>query len=198
MPDKVETRNHLRSVRDALTLEDRREKSYYITHHLRKFLRPYQTVFAYVSKEPEVESLVIINCLLEEGKTVIVPIIETDTKTLRLSHLKTVADLEPGTFHVPEPRAAEVPADAQRIEIALLPLIGFDRSGNRIGYGAGYYDRFFERYPDIPRIGLAYACQEVDRISGDAFDRKMDWVVTENGVITCNPARTRILRNAVL
>ncbi|HJK60863.1 MAG TPA: 5-formyltetrahydrofolate cyclo-ligase, partial [Methanocorpusculum sp.] len=85
MPDKAEIRNQLKSVRDALTLEERREKSYYVTKHLKKFLEPYQTVFAYVSKEPEVESLVIINSLLEDGKTVIVPIIQTETKTLRLS-----------------------------------------------------------------------------------------------------------------
>ena len=177
MPDKAEIRNQLKSVRDALTLEERREKSYYVTKHLKKFLEPYQTVFAYVSKEPEVESLVIINSLLEDGKTVIVPIIQTETKTLRLSYLKNVADLEPGT------------ADAETIEIALMPLVGFDRSGNRLGYGAGYYDRFFEAYPDIPRIGLAYACQEAPAIPADPFDHKMDWIVTENGFITCNPAR---------
>ncbi len=192
MPNKAEIRDHLKTVRDALTLEERREKSYYITEHLRKFLKPYTTVFAYVSKEPEVESLVIINSLLDEGKTVVVPIIETRTKTLRLSYLKSVADLEPGTFHVPEPLAAEIPADIGKIEIALLPLIGFDRSGNRIGYGAGYYDRFFDAYPDIPRIGLAYACQEVPAIPAESFDRKMDWIVTENRIITCNPARPRI------
>ena len=174
MPDKAEIRNQLKSVRDALTLEERREKSYHVTKHLKKFLEPYQTVFAYVSKEPEVESLVIINSLLEDGKTVIVPIIQTETKTLRLSYLKNVADLEPGTFRVPEPLSTESPADAETIEIALMPLVGFDRSGNRLGYGAGYYDRFFEAYPDIPRIGLAYACQEAPAIPADPFDHKMD------------------------
>ncbi|HJK54768.1 MAG TPA: 5-formyltetrahydrofolate cyclo-ligase [Methanocorpusculum sp.] len=189
MPDKAAIRNQLKSVRDALTLEERREKSYYVTKHLKKFLEPYQTVFAYVSKEPEVESLVIINSLLEDGKTVIVPIIQTETKALRLSYLKNVADLEPGTFRVPEPLSTESPADAETIEIALMPLVGFDRSGNRLGYGAGYYDRFFEAYPDIPRIGLAYACQEAPAIPADPFDHKMDWIVTENGFITCNPAR---------
>ncbi|MDV0443442.1 5-formyltetrahydrofolate cyclo-ligase [Methanocorpusculaceae archaeon Cs1] len=198
MPSKAEIREHLRSVRDALTLEERREKSYYITEHLIRFLKPYTTVFAYVSKEPEVESLVIINSLLGAGKTVIVPIIDTKTKTLRLSYLTSVADLEPGTFQVPEPLSAEIPADIDKIEIALLPLIGFDRSGNRIGYGAGYYDRFFDVYPDIPRIGLAYACQEVDRIPAESYDRKMDWIVTENGITICNPARPKVPRNVVL
>ncbi|MDR0438661.1 MAG: 5-formyltetrahydrofolate cyclo-ligase [Methanocalculaceae archaeon] len=189
MPDKIGIRNQLKSVRDALSIEERREKDYHITVHLRKFLQPYQTIFTYVSKDSEVESFVIINNLLEEGKSVIVPIIQTNTKTLRLSHLRRVEDLEPGSFCVPEPLFAEISASAETIEIALLPLIGFDRSGNRLGYGAGYYDRFFETYPDIPRIGLAYACQEVPVIPTCPFDRKMDWIVTENGFITCNPAR---------
>jgi 5-formyltetrahydrofolate cyclo-ligase len=190
MHDKTRIRNQLKYVRDALPFKERREKDYHITTHLRKFLQPYQTVFAYVSKDSEVESFVIINNLLDDGKKVIVPIIQTDTKTLRLSYLKRIEDLKPGTFHVPEPLFPGIPVSAETIEIAILPLVGFDRSGNRLGYGAGYYDRFFETYPDIPRIGLAYACQEVPVIPTDPFDRKMNWIVTENGFIACNSARS--------
>jgi 5-formyltetrahydrofolate cyclo-ligase len=189
MPDKTMIRNQLKSVRDALPFKERREKDYHITTHLRKFLQSYQTVFAYASKDSEVESFVIINSLLEDGKKVIVPIIQTSTKTLRLSYLKRIEDLKPGTFRVPEPLSADISVSAETIEIALLPLVGFDRSGNRLGYGAGYYDRFFEAYPDIPCIGLAYACQEIPVIPTDLFDRKMNWVVTENGFIACNSAR---------
>jgi 5-formyltetrahydrofolate cyclo-ligase len=188
MPSKDEIRNKLRSIRDALTIEERRRKNNYITTHLKKFLQPYQTIFTYVSKDSEVESLVIINCLLEEGKTVVVPIIQTNTKTLRLSYLKRVADLKPGTFRVPEPLPTDAPVVTEMIEIALVPLIGFDRNGNRLGYGRGYYDRFFETHPNIPRIGLAYACQEAVAIPADPFDRKLNWIITENELITCNSA----------
>lgn len=183
METKAEIREHLKTLRESLTLEERREKSYYITQHLVKFLAPYNTVLAYVSKEPEVESMVIINCLLDEGKRVIVPIIEKETKSLRLSYLKRMSQLEPGTFKVPEPLSCEEPAKAVEIEIALLPLVGFDNSGNRLGYGAGYYDRFFAKNPNIPKIGLAYACQEVPKIPAEEFDKPMEYVVTENGVV---------------
>ena len=180
--DKAALREKLKSRREALTLEERREKSYYITQYLTSFLSPYRTVLAYVAKDPEVESMVIINCLLEEGKSVLVPIIQKETKTLRISHLHRMADLEPGTFRVPEPLSREKPAPPESIEIALLPLVGFDREGNRLGYGAGYYDRFFTAYPAIPRIGLAYACQEAESIPAEPYDQKMNWVVTEEGI----------------
>lgn len=194
MQTKAEMRESLKSLREKLTLEERREKSYHITIHLQNFLKPYTTILAYVSKEPEVESMVIINCLLEEGKTVVVPIIEKETKSLRLSYLKKMSQLEPGTFKVPEPLSCEEPAPAKSIEIALLPLVGFDGFGNRLGYGAGYYDRFFAKYPDIPRIGLAYACQEVPKIPADEFDQKMNWIVTENGIITALQSDTNTKR----
>lgn len=185
MNDKAGLRLELKARREAIPLGDRREKSYYITEHLKTLLAPYSVVLAYVSKDPEVESMVIINDLLEDGKKVAVPIIERATHTLRLSYLTSMQQLEPGTFQVPEPLSAEIPADPSCIEAVLLPLVGFDRLGNRIGYGAGYYDRFLEKNPRPVRIGMAYACQEVALVPTEPFDKKMQYVVTENGVISC-------------
>lgn len=185
MLTKSEMRSRLKAKREELTLEQRREKSYRITKHLESLLSEYSTVIAYVSKDPEVETLVAINHLLENKKTVIVPIIQKETKTLRFSYLDSVADLEPGTFMVPEPLSHEKPANPATAEVVILPVVGFDESGNRIGYGAGYYDRFLKEYPGIRKIGVAYSCQEEREIPADVFDIKMDCVVTEDGVIVC-------------
>lgn len=185
MTTKAELRIILKERREALPLGDRREKGYYITFRLQELLKPYQTILAYVAKDPEVESMVIINCLLEEGKTVIVPIIEKETHTLRLSYLTSMDQLEPGTFQVPEPLSREKPAPASSVDAALVPMVGFDRAGRRLGYGAGYYDRFFENNPDIPRIGMAYSCQEANFIPTESFDARMDYIVTEDEVIRC-------------
>ena len=185
MTTKAELRTILKERREALSLGDRREKGYYITCRLQELLKPYHTLLAYVAKDPEVESMVIINCLLEEGKTVLVPIIEKETHTLRLSYLTSMDQLEPGTFKVPEPLTKERPAPASSIDAVLVPKVGFDRAGHRLGYGAGYYDRFFEKNPHIPRIGMAYACQEVECIPTEPFDARMDQIVTEDEVIRC-------------
>jgi len=84
----------------------------------------------------------------------------------------------------------EKPAPASSIDAALVPMVGFDRTGRRLGYGAGYYDRFFEANPHIPRIGMAYACQEAELIPTEPFDARMDYIVTEDEVIWCGRAAT--------
>ncbi|HJJ51166.1 MAG TPA: 5-formyltetrahydrofolate cyclo-ligase, partial [Methanocorpusculum sp.] len=81
--------------------------------------------------------------------------------------------------------SAEKPAAASSIDVVLVPMVGFDRVGHRLGYGAGYYDRFFEKNPNIPRIGMAYACQEMECIPSEWFDARMDLIVTEDEVIDC-------------
>jgi len=185
MTTKAELRTVLKARRDALTRTEQRSKAYYITCRLQELLKPYHTIFAYVAKDSEVESMVLLNCLLEEGKKVVVPIIEKETRTLRLSYITSMAQLELGTFKVPEPLTHEKPAPVSLIDVVLVPMVGFDRAGNRLGYGAGYYDRFFDKNPDIPRVGMAYACQEEESVPAEPYDARMDYVVTENEVICC-------------
>lgn len=99
-------------------------------------------------------------------------------------HLKPAAvPLERSAFGVLEP-----PANAPVIipDIILTPLLGFDRRGYRLGYGAGHYDRTLAalraRQP-VLAVGLAWACQEVEVIPTDAFDEQLDWVITEHEAI---------------
>lgn len=98
-------------------------------------------------------------------------------------HVLTPGPLVKSAFGVLEP-----PPDAPVVtpDILLVPLLGFDRQGHRLGYGAGHYDRTLAalraRRP-VLAVGLAWACQEVDRIPTDAFDQPLDWVVTENEAI---------------
>lgn len=68
-------------------------------------------------------------------------------------------------------------------EVALVPLLGFDRRGGRLGYGGGYYDRYFAAHPRVLRVGLAYAGQEIGEVPSDATDTLLDAVVTERGIL---------------
>lgn len=74
--------------------------------------------------------------------------------------------------------------------IILLPLVGFDRSGNRLGQGAGHYDRALERLPDALRIGIAWSVQEAENIPADTWDVPLDAILTEREWI--NTPRSRI------
>lgn len=88
--------------------------------------------------------------------------------------------LEPGQLNIPQPGPA-----AQMVEpqIIMTPLVGFDRSLNRMGNGAGYYDRMFARLPHVPRIGLAWSSQMVDALPTEPWDIPLDMVITEQSVI---------------
>lgn len=156
-----------------------------IRDHLIPVLKEKEPVLVYASKCPEVDTMPLIEWLLEEGKTVVVPIIQREDCSLRLSYLSDPAVLVPSTFQVPEPIGHEVPADPSEIQVVIVPMLAFDAAGNRLGYGAGYYDRFLARHPGLLTIGLAFSCQEVDSLPAEENDIRMDRIVTEQGVICC-------------
>ena len=70
----------------------------------------------------------------------------------------------------------------QEHDVVLVPCIGLDINGNRIGYGMGFYDKYLER-KDVVKIALAYSKQIVKTIPASANDVKMDWIITERDVI---------------
>ncbi len=76
---------------------------------------------------------------------------------------------------------------AASIDPALIfcPLVGFDRSGARLGQGGGHYDRYFAAHPEIPRIGVGWSVQEVDAIPSEPTDIGLDAILTEQEFILC-------------
>jgi 5-formyltetrahydrofolate cyclo-ligase len=178
-------RDAARKRRAEIDLEEIKNKSRRICAHLLEILDGNNPVMVYVSKSPEVETGALIAALIEQDGHVVVPIIERETTSLRLSYLKDPSVLVESTFQVPEPVNHEIPARAEDIRMVVIPMLAFDRQGNRLGYGAGYYDRFLSSHPDIPRIGLAFSCQEFAAIPSDENDIRMNVVITEQGVIRC-------------
>ncbi|RQD85149.1 MAG: 5-formyltetrahydrofolate cyclo-ligase [Methanocalculus sp. MSAO_Arc2] len=181
--DKEAIRNILRRRKIMQSPEERFEKSRKICRYLMKMIKPGETVMVYTSKPMEVNTIPFITMLLAYNHPVIVPIIQSEDFSLRLSYLYDLGVLVPSTFGVPEPIGNEIPADGADVDTIILPMLGFDRQGGRIGYGAGYYDRFLARYPDISKIGIAFACQEVEALPIDPHDVLMDAIVTEDGVV---------------
>ena len=106
-------------------------------------------------------------------------------------------DLEPRTwrpgepttetsFGALEPAAGEI-VDPDRIDIVLTPAVAFDRVGRRVGYGGGFYDRFFPRMRDeAVRVGVGFDVQLLDRdLPEGAFDLRVDAVITESETVRC-------------
>lgn len=98
-------------------------------------------------------------------------------------------DLVAGPYAIPQPAAHAAEIRPATLDAVLLPLLGFDRRGVRLGSGAGYYDRCFAfrqsaRAPVL--IGVAFAAQEFDVLPADAWDVRLDAVVTEQGWLDCS------------
>ena len=85
-----------------------------------------------------------------------------------------------GTFH---PLKS---APLMRPDVVMVPLLSFDRRGYRIGWGGGYYDRTLEllrKTGNCTAIGVAYGAQQVDEVPTDAYDQRLDWIITEEEAI---------------
>lgn len=131
----------------------------------------------------EWDSLPLLLAALKRGKTVALPRVDTATRALELCRLtEPTRDVLPGYRGIPEPRShcALIAADA--IDWVLVPGVAFDRTGRRLGYGGGYYDRLLPQLrSDVPRIAGAYEMQRVDRVPAAPHDVPVQALITENG-----------------
>jgi 5-formyltetrahydrofolate cyclo-ligase len=116
---------------------------------------------------------------MDTGQPVCLPVVLGDSQPLELRLWQEGAPLYPSGFGTLAP-----PDDAPRAEpdIILMPLLGFDRLGTRLGYGGGYYDRTLEALSHKPKlIGFAFAAQELEHVPREPHDVPLDAVVTEKG-----------------
>jgi len=180
---KAELRLKAREARSRLSPEEIAVYSARIERNLLDLLDGFTTVMVYVSKPPEVETRGLIAALNTRGVRVVVPIIERETLSLRLSALPDPGVLVRSTFNVPEPIGHEIPVRPEDVQAIVVPMLAFDSYGNRLGYGAGYYDRFLQRYPHPEKIGIAFSCQQMESIPADENDIMMDYIITEEAII---------------
>lgn len=180
---KNSVRQILRGRRESMTAKEREKKSRKVCSYVLELIRDGETVMVYSSKELEVNTVPIITTLFKRNNPVVVPIIVKQDVSLRLSYLSDLSVLVPSTFGVPEPIGNEIPAAAGDVDTIILPMLGFDRYGGRLGYGAGYYDRFLAKNQRIRKIGIAFGCQEAEQLPVDENDIHMNCIVTEDGIV---------------
>lgn len=146
-------------------------------------------ILFYVSFESEINTQELIKQLLEKKeKNIIVPYVIKNNHILQLSELHNFNELEPKTFGILEPKELyKREFNPDKLDLAIIPGLVFDKRGHRIGYGFGYYDRFLKTLKNNPKkIGLAYEFQITDKIPEELHDIPMDIIVTENQTIICN------------
>lgn len=144
-------------------------------------LEPQMVVAAYWPIRDELDCRPVLTRLMDSCQPVCLPVVLGDEEPLELRLWEQGAPLYPSGFGTLAP-----PDDAPRAEpdLVIMPLLGFDRAGTRLGYGGGYYDRTLASLTKTPRlIGFAFAAQELDFIPREPHDIPLDAVITEQGVL---------------
>jgi 5-formyltetrahydrofolate cyclo-ligase len=176
-------RREVLARRDALPGAERAAKSSAITERVLALpeVDDARTIMLFWSFGSEVDTSQMIERLVAEGRHVVLPRIESG-EALPVTYRP--GDPVSGTmFGAMEPSAGAI-VDPERLDAVVTPGVAFDRAGNRVGYGGGFYDRLFRRTrPDIHTIAVAFAVQLVDAVPVGHQDRRVDIVVTEDEVI---------------
>jgi 5-formyltetrahydrofolate cyclo-ligase len=153
-------------------------------------LKSHWRVGLYAALPQELDAAPLIALALQRGCRIYLPRIDRQRAARGMRFLPMRGALRRNRLGIEEPTGARA-LGARWLDVVFLPLVGFDRSGVRLGTGGGFYDRAFafRRWRGAwhaPRlVGLAYAFQEVEHISAAAHDVRMDAVVTEEGLIRC-------------
>lgn len=143
-----------------------------------------RTLLTYVSTDIEVDTRALIEYAFSDGKMVAVPKCVPNTALMDFFYIKSIDELRPGTFSVPEPVDSGMPLKNFKGALCIVPGLMFDMNGFRLGYGKGYYDRFLAAHPHMRLMGLCYCRCTVQSLVSGRFDRPVDLLATEKYIKT--------------
>ncbi|KEO81560.1 5-formyltetrahydrofolate cyclo-ligase [Tumebacillus flagellatus] len=180
--EKKALRRRLLDERQTLSVEARAALDQKILNRLLALpeVQAANTMLVYLDFRAEVSSRGLIEWGIAQGKTVCAPVTIVDERRLIPVKLRCADDVILGAYDIREPANRSDTVDAEEIDLVVLPGVGFDREGGRLGYGGGYYDRFLPKLkPGTPRIAVAYELQMLDAVPLEPHDARLDAVVTE-------------------
>ncbi len=145
-------------------------------------------VAAYLSFDGEPDLLPALARLSDLGTTLALPVIQDlPGKSVITFHAwNTKTPLESNRYGISEPVGSEL-VPVPEIDLVLIPLVGWDRNGGRLGMGASFYDRLFQPFTELDkpeRVGVAYELQKFDSVPCDPWDVRLHGILTENGWFT--------------
>lgn len=186
---KKEVRKEVLNLRNSMDLKTVDRKSLGIFENLvgTDMYKKSRNLFTYMSFQNEAKTDRIVDWSIKNHKNIYIPLCNTLIKEIIVCKMDSWDELEPSKFGILEPKIESIKiADRNLIDLAIVPGAVFDIKGNRIGYGAGYYDKFFASLDnDICKIGICYSFQLMDSIDVSSYDIPMDYIITENEVIKC-------------
>lgn len=187
-PEKHRLRAECKQKRTALSVLQKAQMDAMIAERFfaSRQYRENNLLFSYVSTEIEVDTREILRRAIEDGKTVAVPRCIDGTREMDFYVLRDMSELESGSFGVLEPN----PELCRRVTdfskgLCIIPALAFDKSGYRLGYGKGYYDRFLAKFSG-ETLGLVYDYCLYECLPHGKFDRAAQWILTESNILKAN------------
>jgi len=184
-----ESMKHARSLQTAARSEPAQHWLDEILAQFLAHLRP-RVVFAYLSKGDEAGTRAVIELLLAKGVTVLVPSLVDRTRMVATRFPGWEA-LRPGALGILTPPSKDACAEA--VDLVLVPGLAFSTRGARLGYGAGYYDRWLTAHPTATRVGLGFEYQLSEQVPVAAHDELLDYLATERRLIACASRSLKLL-----
>lgn len=191
-PSKNQLRKHLRETRKLLTAQEQNAAAHRLVRRLftSPFLRSSRRIACYLPNDGEIDPTPLIERLWAMKRQCFLPVLSRLSRD-RLWFAPMLPDtpLVLNRFGIPEPAVtARDLLRAQELDLILMPLVGFDVSGNRLGMGGGFYDRSLEFLHHRgawhkPRlVGLAHECQRLEALTPEPWDIPLQGVVTDRAI----------------
>lgn len=178
---KKELRQKYKTLRNDLTDSFIEENSLTIANSLLKldiWNKTYYHLFLSIAEYKEIDTEFILQILAGKDKEIVLSKSDFENRTMTNYLLTDNTKIKKNRYNIPEPiDGIEVPS--KKIEVVFVPLLAFDKKGNRIGYGKGFYDKFLsECNADTLKIGLSFfeAEEQIDNVSDS--DIRLDYCIT--------------------
>ena len=188
---KSQLRREIRCKRAAIEAAQRKRWDAAINQHLDEYARLASpaVVAAYLAFDGEPDLMPALAGLEDRGVKLALPVIQdTPAKAvIAFRHWTLTSKLQQNRYGISEPAGTRA-ISVTDIDLVLFPLVGWDKTGGRLGMGASFYDRLFQPFSELGRpvrMGVGYQLQYVKSIPSDPWDIRLHGVLTENGWFTC-------------
>lgn len=178
MSSKAEIRKQIRELKRAVPLEEKLRRSEGIMHQVEALpnFQQARTVLLYWSMADEVQTHDFVNKWYKD-KVLLLPCVDGDDLVLR-RYTGPECMVAGEQFGIGEPTGPAF-TNLDAVELIIVPGVAFDRTGNRMGRGRGFYDRLLKSTPKALKVGVAFDFQMIEEVPVEEFDVKMDAVITE-------------------
>lgn len=183
--NKKALRQKYKEKRQKLSSEEIEENSLAIANNLLRLKvweKTYFHVFLPIVEQKEVDTEFVLQVLAGKDKEVVIS--KSDFETREMSHflLTDNTKVVKNEYNIPEP-ANGLPVPTEMIDVVFVPLLAYDKQGNRVGYGKGFYDKFLSKCkPDVIKIGLSFFEPEEQIEDVLETDVKLDFCVTDKDI----------------